>query len=152
MFKFKFFIKVVVMLKILEYSITHFCEHILRLHIEEAQDISGELYGASISIEEKSEGECNFYLFFPKEFLKEIADILVNNAKFKEDDWCDLTKECANQIIGYAKNLLNDARGDEEYKLGIPEYLGKVDFSKIVLDEALTYKFENCYFRIGYCK
>ena len=23
--------------------------------------------------------------------------------KFKEDDWCDLTKECANQIIGYAK-------------------------------------------------
>lgn len=140
------------MLKILEYSITHFCEHILRLHIEEAQDISGELYGASISIEGKSEGECNFYLFFPKEFLKEIADILVNNAKFKEDDWCDLTKECANQIIGYAKNLLNDARGDEEYKLGIPEYLGKVDFSEIVLDEALTYKFENCYFRIGYCK
>lgn len=34
----------------------------------------------------------------------------------------------------------------------IPEYLGKVDFSEIVLDEALTYKFENCYFRIGYCK
>lgn len=37
--------------------------------------------------------------------------------KFKEDDWCDLTKECANQIIGYAKNLLNDAKGDDEYKL-----------------------------------
>ncbi|HFU1653210.1 TPA: hypothetical protein ACH4XH_001566, partial [Campylobacter jejuni] len=72
--------------------------------------------------------------------------------KFKEDDWCDLTKECTNQIIGYAKNLLNDAKGDDEYKLGIPEYLGKVDFSEIVLDEALTYKFENCYFRIGYCK
>ncbi|EOM7399735.1 hypothetical protein ACMCT5_001953, partial [Campylobacter jejuni] len=49
-------------------------------------------------------------------------------------------------------NLLNDAKGDDEYKLGIPEYLGKVDFSEIVLDEALTYKFENCYFRIGYCK
>ncbi|EOH1979750.1 hypothetical protein ACXJKZ_001967, partial [Campylobacter jejuni] len=28
------------MLKILEYSITHFCEHILRLRIEAAQDIS----------------------------------------------------------------------------------------------------------------
>ncbi|MBC5857807.1 hypothetical protein Cjcuy013_04965 [Campylobacter jejuni] len=140
------------MLKILEYSITHFCEHILRLRIEAAQDISGELYGASISIMGKSEGECNFYLFFPKEFLKKIVEILINDEKFKEDDWCDLTKECANQIIGYAKNLLNDARSDDEYKLGIPEYLGKVDFSEIVLDEALTYKFENCYFRIGYCK
>ncbi|HEF5906063.1 TPA: chemotaxis protein CheX [Campylobacter jejuni] len=140
------------MLKILEYSITHFCDHILRLHIEAAQDISGELYGASIPIIGKSEGECNFYLFFPKEFLKKIAEILINDEKFKEDDWCDLTKECANQIIGYAKNLLNDAKGDDEYKLGIPEYLGKVDFSEIVLDEALTYKFENCYFRIGYCK
>ncbi|EMH3046261.1 hypothetical protein V6G57_001828 [Campylobacter jejuni] len=140
------------MLKILEYSITHFCEHILRLRIEAAQDISGELYGASIPIMCKSEGECNFYLFFPKEFLKKIAEILINDEKFKEDDWCDLTKECANQIIGYAKNLLNDAKGDDEYELGIPEYLGKVDFSEIVLDEALTYKFENCYFRIGYCK
>ncbi|EAJ4736389.1 hypothetical protein U0D11_000884 [Campylobacter jejuni] len=140
------------MLKILEYSIAHFCEHILRLRIEAAQDISGELYGASIPIMSKSEGECNFYLFFPKEFLKKIAEILINDEKFKEDDWCDLTKECANQIIGYAKNLLNDAKGDDEYKLGIPEYLGKVDFSEIVLDEALTYKFENCYFRIGYCK
>lgn len=140
------------MLKILEYSITHFCDHILRLHIEAAQDISGELYGASILIIGKSEGECNFYLFFPKDFLKKIAEILINDEKFKEDDWCDLIKECANQIIGYAKNLLNDAKGDDEYKLGIPEYLGKVDFSEIVLDEALTYKFENCYFRIGYCK
>ncbi|MCR2055025.1 hypothetical protein CHLV4139_05920, partial [Campylobacter helveticus] len=36
------------MLKILEYSITHFCEHILRLHIDKAEDIGGELYGASI--------------------------------------------------------------------------------------------------------
>ncbi len=45
----------------------------------------------------------NVILFiFPKEF-KKIAEILINDEKFKEDDWCDLTKECANQIIGYAK-------------------------------------------------
>lgn len=36
------------MLKVLEYSITHFFEHILRLHIEKAEDIVGELYGAKI--------------------------------------------------------------------------------------------------------
>lgn len=140
------------MLKILEYSITHFCEHILRLRIEAAKDISGELYGASIPILEKSGGETNFYLFFPKETLQKIAEVLINDDKFKEDDWCDLTKECANQIIGYAKNLLNDAKGDDEYKLGIPEYLGKVDFSTIVLDEALTYQLDNHSFRVGYCK
>ncbi|MBM0636796.1 chemotaxis protein CheX [Campylobacter sp. VicNov18] len=140
------------MLKILEYSITHFCEHILKLRIEAAQDISGELYGASIPIIGEDEAEYDFYLFFPKEFLRKIAKILISDEKFKEDDWCDLTKECANQIIGYAKNLLNDARENNQYKLGIPEYLGRVDFSEIVLDEALTYKFENCYFRIGYCK
>ncbi|AXP09445.1 chemotaxis protein CheX [Campylobacter hepaticus] len=140
------------MLKILKYSISHFFEHILKLHIQAAQDISGEFYGASIPIIGKNEGEYNFYLFFPKEFLQKIADILIHGEKFKEDDWCDLIKECANQIIGYAKNLLNDAKEDIEYKLGIPEYLGKIDFSKIVLDESLTYKFENSYFRIGYCK
>lgn len=140
------------MLKILEYSITHFYEHILRLHIQKAEGISGELYGASISIIGASDGEYNFYFFFPKEVLKEIANVLIKDDKFKEDDWCDLTKECANQIIGYAKNLLNDAKGNDEYKLGIPEYLGRIDFSNIKLDEALTYKLDNYYFRIGYKK
>ncbi|EOU3203916.1 chemotaxis protein CheX, partial [Campylobacter coli] len=111
-----------------------------------------ELYGASIPVMEKSGREYHFYLFFPKEFLQTIANVLVRDEKFKEDDWCDLSKECANQIIGYAKNLLNDAKGDDEYKLGIPEYLGRVDFSSIILDESLTYSFENHYFRIGYCK
>ncbi len=53
------------MLKVLEYSITHFFEHILRLHIEKAEDIVGELYGASIPVMEKSGREYHFYLFFP---------------------------------------------------------------------------------------
>ncbi|QBL11206.1 hypothetical protein [Campylobacter helveticus] len=140
------------MLKILEYSITHFCEHILRLRIEKAEDIGGELYGASIPIEGANGNEYDFYLFFPKEALKKFADVLISNHKFKEDDWCDLTKECANQIIGYAKNLLNDVKGEDEYKLGIPEYLGRIDFSSIKLEESLTYSIENHNFRIGFKK
>lgn len=32
----------------------------------------------------KSEGECNFYLFFPKEFLKKIAEILINDENLKK--------------------------------------------------------------------
>ncbi|MCR2039280.1 hypothetical protein CHLV4142_03865 [Campylobacter helveticus] len=140
------------MLKILEYSITHFCEHILRLRIEKAEKIGGELYGASIPIEGANGNEYDFYLFFPKEALKKFADVLISNHKFKEDDWCDLTKECANQIIGYAKNLLNDVKGEDEYKLGIPEYLGRIDFSSIKLEESLTYSIENHNFRIGFKK
>ncbi|EPB3788337.1 hypothetical protein ACRGNJ_000484 [Campylobacter upsaliensis] len=140
------------MLKILEYSITHFCEHILRLRIEKSENIGGELYGASIPIEGTKGNEYDFYLFFPKEALKKFADVLISDHKFKEDDWCDLTKECANQIIGYAKNLLNDAKGEDEYKLGIPEYLGRIDFSTIKLDESLTYFIDNYNFRIGFKK
>ncbi|MCX2683479.1 hypothetical protein OQH60_06315 [Campylobacter sp. MIT 21-1685] len=139
------------MLKVLEYSITHFCEHILKLPIEEAENIGGELYGASIPIIENEKNEFSFYLFFPKEVLQKIADSLINTNKFKfaEDDWTDLTKECANQIIGYAKNLLNDIQGDGKYKLGIPEYLGRVDFSGIALDQSLTYQLDGHCFRIG---
>ncbi|EHE0558379.1 hypothetical protein [Campylobacter upsaliensis] len=140
------------MLKILEYSITHFCEHILRLRIEKGESIGGKLYGASIPIEGTKGNEYDFYLFFPKEALKKFADVLISDYKFKEDDWCDLTKECANQIIGYAKNLLNDAKGEDEYKLGIPEYLGCIDFSTIKLDESLTYSIDNYNFRIGFKK
>ncbi|TKX32600.1 chemotaxis protein CheX [Campylobacter aviculae] len=141
------------MLKTLEYSVIHFCEHILQIHINAAQDIEGEFYGSSISVVEKSGLEYNFYLFFSEEFLKLISKIFIGDENFQEDDCCDLTKECANQIIGYAKKLLNDTKGgDDEYKLSIPEYLGKADFSTIVLDESLTYCFEKNYFRIGYCK
>ncbi|TKX31286.1 hypothetical protein [Campylobacter estrildidarum] len=141
------------MLKTLEYSITHFCEHILQIHINAVEDIKGELYGSSISVMRKNGGEYNFYLFFPEEFLKLISRTFIGDEDFQEDDRCDLAKECANQIIGYTKKLLNDAKGsDDEYKIGIPEYLGKIDFSTIVLDESLTYSFDDHCFRIGYCK
>ncbi|MCW1360117.1 hypothetical protein [Campylobacter sp. US33a] len=140
------------MLKILEYSIIHFCEHILNFKLKEAKSIDGELYGASIPIISQSEGEYNFYLFFHQETLNEFKTVLLNNAKMKEDDWCDLSKECANQIVGYAKNLLNDAKGNDEFKLGVPEYLGKIEFSKITLDEALTFELKGYSFRIGYKK
>ncbi|KAA6227120.1 MULTISPECIES: hypothetical protein [unclassified Campylobacter] len=139
------------MIKILEYSTTHFCEHILRLHITEMDSIGGELYGASIPVTGE-EGEYSFYLFFPKEALKIFADVLITNNKFKEDDWCDLIKECANQIVGYAKNLLNDIKGDDAYKLGIPEYLGRIDFSSIVLEKSITYGINGHAFRLGYKK
>ncbi|AJC85681.1 chemotaxis protein CheX [Campylobacter sp. RM16704] len=137
--------------KTLEYSIYHFCEHILKLKITQTSVIRGELYGASIPLYFKNE-EYSFYLFFSKKVLNEIAQVLLHE-ELKEDGLADLIKEVANQIIGYAKKLLNDTNGKDEYRLGVPEYLGRIDgFSKIKLKEKFTYEIKNSRFRIGYKK
>ncbi|EAL3899315.1 hypothetical protein A0Y62_04800 [Campylobacter lari] len=139
------------MTKTLEYSIYHFFEHILKLKISQKSMIRGELYGASIPLYFKDE-EYSFYLFFQKQVLNEIAQFLLHE-ELKEDGLADLVKEVANQIIGYAKKLLNDTNGKDEYRLGVPEYLGRIDgFSKIKLKEKFTYEVKNASFRIGYKK
>ncbi|EGK8105391.1 hypothetical protein ACP0SG_06805 [Campylobacter lari] len=139
------------MTKTLEYSIYHFFEHILKLKISQKSMIRGELYGASIPLYFKDE-EYSFYLFFQKQALNEIAQFLLHE-ELKEDGLADLVKEVANQIIGYAKKLLNDTNGKDEYCLGVPEYLGRIDgFSKIKLKEKFTYEVKNASFRIGYKK
>lgn len=136
------------MYKTLDYSIYHFFEKVLKLKIEKVDVIRGELYGASIPLCFKDE-EYSFYLFFQKSALNEIAQLLLHE-NLKEDGLADLVKEIANQIVGYAKKLLNET---EECTLGVPEYLGYVEnFSSIRLKEKFTYKIKNSYFRIGYKK
>ncbi|AJC84045.1 chemotaxis protein CheX [Campylobacter peloridis] len=137
--------------KTLDYSIYHFCEHILKLKIEQTNIIKGELYGASIPLYFKDQ-EYSFYLFFQKQVLNEIAQVLLHD-ELKEDGLADLVKEIANQIVGYAKKLLNDANGKDEFKLGVPEYLGHVEkLSSIKLKAKFTYIMKNARFRIGYKK
>lgn len=138
------------MLNNIEKSIKHFFEDILKEKITEDDNISGELYGSSIVLSSESEGDYEFYLFFPKEVFEKFRQIFLKNAVFKEDDFCDLAKECANEIIGYAKVKLNENK--KEYSLGIPEYLGRVDFANFKLDEEFTYSMQGCNFRIGYKK
>lgn len=138
------------MLDILEHSTTHFYNHILKTHIKKMKNIrKDEFYATSISIK-KHEIENIFYLFFSQPILKEIANILMPDEDLNENDWQDLTKECTNQIIGHMKKSLNDALGKDEYKLGIPKYLGKTNPSSIKLDEFLVYKLNNHYFKIGF--
>ncbi|MBZ7953447.1 hypothetical protein H2278_01085 [Campylobacter sp. W0018] len=140
------------MLKTLEYSTTHFFEHILGVHMKPVKELKGEFYGSSICVVKKSGREYNFYLFFSTEFLHLVSTIFIGE-DIQEDDRCDLAKECANQIVGYAKKLLNDAKGvDDEYSLGIPEYLGRIHNPNIILDQSLTYGFKDYRFRIGYCQ
>ncbi|EAJ0325663.1 hypothetical protein O8I55_02775 [Campylobacter lari] len=137
--------------KTLEYSIHHFCVQVLKLKIHPTTTIKGELYGASIPMHYKDE-EYSFYLFFQKKALNEIALVLLHE-ELKEDGLADLIKEVANQIVGYAKKLLNDTNDKDEYKLGVPEYLGHIDkLSSIKLKEKFTYTLKNSSFRIGYKK
>ncbi len=64
-------------------------------------------------------------------------------------DLDDLCKEIANQIIGKAKNLLNE-KEPNAYKLGTPEFLGEVENFGIKLKEKFVYKIKNRTFQIGY--
>lgn len=138
------------MFDIIKQSVKHFFGEILKCKISPGKDIKGELYGSAIALTHKSEGEISFYLFFPKEVFERYRDIFLQGAELKEDDWCDLSKEFANEIIGYAKIKLNESK--EEFKLGIPEYLGRADFTTLKLDKEAIFTDGNFSFKVGYKK
>ena len=137
------------MFEIIKQSAKHFFGEILKCKITPSKSIKGELYGSAIALTHQNE-EISFYLFFPKEVFERYRDIFLKGAELKEDDWCDLSKEFANEIIGYAKIKLNER--NEEFKLGIPEYLGRVDFNDFALDKEATFSDGKFSFRIGYKK
>lgn len=140
------------MIEALEDSIMHFFNEILEVEISPASRIGGELYGAAIPIFWAKKAEYHFYLFFPKKIIQKIANTWLAKP-LGEDDLNDFLKELANQIIGQAKNSINKERHTDEYRLGIPEYLGKVEhFSQIKLKKKLTYRLYDRCFRIGYTK
>ncbi|TKX30231.1 hypothetical protein CQA38_00900 [Campylobacter sp. MIT 12-5580] len=138
------------MFRAVEDSIKHFFEEILKGKLTQREHIEGELYGAAIMLKSEIEGEFNFYLFFSKEVFEHFRLVFLQNVTFHEGDFCDLAKECANEIIGYAKMKLNEKGGD--YVLGIPEYLGRVDFENFKLDRALTFDLNGALLRVGYKK
>ncbi|ASM34562.1 Mrr restriction system protein (EcoKMrr) [Campylobacter sputorum subsp. bubulus] len=138
------------MLSAIEYSVKHFCVDILGYELQKGKTLGKDYYGASIPIF-KNGVEYSFYLYFKKETLNSFGKALLNNDKLPEDDLCDICKEVANQIIGYAKNLLVD-RGKDEYKLGTPEYLGMTKNFGVRLNEKIIFKMNNRTFQIGYKK
>ena len=90
-----------------------------------------------------------FFLYFKKEVLKDAADKLLQSS-YTEDDLDDLSRELANQIIGYAKNLLNTASANNPYSLGVPEFLGVVEHFHIEFIESKIYKINGNVLKIGY--
>lgn len=140
------------MILALENSITHFFNDILEEELSPASRIGGELYGAAIPITQQDQAEYHFYLFFPKKAIERIAKTWLAKP-LAEDEINDFLKELANQIIGHAKNSLNEENHTQKFSLGIPEYLGKVEnFSHIKLKKKCTFRYKDRNFRIGYIK
>ncbi|WP_103636173.1 chemotaxis protein CheX, partial [Campylobacter concisus] len=97
----------------------------------------------------KGKSEYHFYLFFKKNTLKIFMNAFFGHEDVDGGDLDDLCKEIANQIIGKAKNLLNE-KEPNAYKLGTPEFLGEVENFGIKLKEKFIYKIKNRTFQIGY--
>ena len=86
---------------------------------------------------------------FKKDTLKIFMNAFFGQEDMEDTDLDDLCKEIANQIIGKAKNLLNE-KEPNAYKLGTPEFLGEVENFGIKLKEKFIYKIKNRTFQIGY--
>ncbi|QQF52875.1 restriction endonuclease [Campylobacter fetus] len=132
------------------YATKHFCTDTLGFELEDGSKLGKDVYGASIPVYKDNE-EYQFFLYFKRDTLKYFAKVLLNVSDEKHVDLGDLSREVANQIIGYAKNLLND-RHDGKYKLGTPEFLGKVESFPVKLAESKLFKMKNRTFKIGYKK
>lgn len=135
---------------LIERSVEHFFTDILQCKLSKIKEIKGELYGASIPLTSALEGEFDFYLLFSKEVFARYKAVFLQDLVLKEDDFTDLCKELANEIIGHAKISINDSGMD--FKLGIPEYLGRVDFEELKLDYEVLLAANEAPFRIGYKK
>ncbi|MBZ7987183.1 chemotaxis protein CheX [Campylobacter canadensis] len=135
------------MLDTIDYSVKHFFKHILRSKLEITDKLDDAVYyGSSICLSDNVKDlEC--YLIFKQDSLKQLATRLLGDEKMDEDDYCDLCKEVANQIIGYAKRLLADAYDD--YSISVPEYLGRVKDFKLGFNYEFFYKLDEHTFCVG---
>lgn len=131
-------------------SMLHICD-VMDAKLKEEGELSGNIYGSFIPIYEDagdSKKEIQFYLYFQKAVLKDAAEKLVQT-NYDETDLDDLSRELANQIVGYAKNLLNDSSAGG-YSLGTPEFLGVVEQFHIPFEEKKVYSINGNILKIGY--
>lgn len=137
------------MLAAINRSTEHLCTEILGMKLEHGKSFGKNFYGASIPLV-CNKKESHYYLFLKKDTLNEFGESFLGIDSLEEDELNDLCKEVANLIVGRAKSLLDDANPKIEYKLGTPEYLGKVSYPfPIKLDEHTIYKLKNRTFVLG---
>ncbi len=137
------------MLRAISNSTKYFCSDIMGLDLQKGKSLGKSFYGASLPL--ISDGkESHYYLYLKKDTLKEFASILLGVEELGEDDLSDLCKETINLIVGKAKAALDDENPNIKYKLGTPEYLGKVSPPfPVKLDDYAIYKLKNRTFILG---
>ncbi|NOX15516.1 MAG: chemotaxis protein CheX [Epsilonproteobacteria bacterium] len=134
---------------IVDDSLNEFCNEILGLEVKKAKSLGKNFYVASIPIYENKQ-ETNWFFFFKRDTLNEIAKILLFEDNLSEDDINDLLKEVSNQVIGLAKVKLEENYQNNAYKLGTPEFLGKISSPfPIELEKSLLYKINNRTFLVA---
>lgn len=129
-------------------GVRHLCNDTLGLNVQAGASIGKGFYGASIPITFDKK-EIDFYLFFKHRTLEVFAINLLGVDQLQEADLDDLCKELANQIVGKAKNILNEHE-EGKFKLGTPEFLGQVDSFGIRFKSKFIYKLSGRTFYIGY--
>lgn len=137
------------MLQAIHNATRHLCTDILGLELENGKSLGKNFYGSSIPLI-CNDKESHYYIFFKKDTLQAFGTILLLDKPLKEDDLSDLCKEVSNLIVGKAKSNLSDTHPKNRYKLGTPEYLGKVSPPfPVTLDDHQIYKLKNRTFLIG---
>lgn len=137
------------MLDAINRSIIHLCNDILGVKLTSGKSLGKKFYGASIPLICDGK-ESHYYLFLKKDTLNEFAYGLLGEDDLHEDDLNDLCKEIANLTVGYAKAYLDDANPKHSYKLGTPEYLGKISPPfPVKFDDSAIFKLKNRTFLLG---
>lgn len=137
------------MLKAIHDSVEHLCRDILGLKLESGKSYGKDFYGSSIPL--ICDGvEFHYYLFLKADTLNQFGKVFLADKSLDEDELSDLCKEVSNMIVGQAKANLSDMKPKHQYKLGTPEFLGKVSYPfPVKLDDFNIYKLKNRTFIIG---
>lgn len=134
--------------QVVNIGVKHLFEDTLGLSVMQGKSAGSGFYASSIPVKFDS-GEILFYLFFKRPTLVVFAKHLFGDDEVSDGDFEDLSKELANQIIGKAKNLLNE-KDEGRYSLGTPIFLGSADKFNIKLKDKFIYKLAGRTFYIGY--
>ncbi len=137
------------MLKAISDSVEKLCDEILDVKLQHGKSFGKGFYGSSIGLFEDDK-EAYYYLFLKKDTINEFAEAFLGIKCESEDELNDLTKEVSNLIVGSAKAYLDDKHPDKKFKLGTPEFLGKISYPfPIKLDDFSIYKLKNRTFVLG---
>lgn len=132
------------MLNATKYSIDNFFINTLGFDLKSIDYIDVNRFYVSNICLKLDNIEYTFYLNFQYECLEDLAFVLLGDKFLDDEVICDLSKEIANQLVGFIKKDFDNC------SIGIPDYKG-LDYS-LIYEHKLCYKVNNNYFFMGLIK